>query len=86
MQTTRKKPLTRQDVELIISSGAVICKKLKILYPGKSCNQIGEIFSRLKKNIRELYAEKTDLEFHRELEKYSIEDLQDAISTDSTKK
>ena len=86
MQTIRKKPLTKKELELIISSGAIICKKLKILYADKSWYQIGSLFSRLKKNLRELYAERTDLEFHRELEKYGLEDLQEAISAEGSKK
>lgn len=71
----------REDVELAISRGATVCKKLKIIYPEKSWMDIAVVFTNVKKKIRILYDGKTEPDFLKELEKFSVSDLQEAIAS-----
>lgn len=79
-----KSKLTRADIELIITSGSYICKKLKIIYPQKSWLEISGVFTDVKNKTRNLYPEKNEVEFLRELEKYTVDDLQEVIASENS--
>ena len=69
------------SVTPLIDAGAVVCKKLKILYPELNWYQIADVFTTVKKKIRPLVNFKTALEFLNYLGEYSVEDLNDALGS-----
>jgi hypothetical protein len=66
-------------IRRIIDEGALICKKLKDIYPDKGWLEIAKIFTKLKSKTRIAYGNYDNLGFLIELNKFNTDSLLDAI-------
>lgn len=82
-RTIEHKPIYRDlNVQKIIDNGAVVCKKLKEIYPELSWMSISNKFTALKKASRKYYPKLNEVQFLDKLTKYTNHDIAEALKID----
>jgi len=78
--TENKKKNSYESINRIINEGAIVCKKLKEIYPDLSWMKIGSIFTKVKNSTKKFHPNCSNLEFLIELSKYNKQDLIDSLN------
>ena len=74
-----REPMSADDIVLILAIGSEMCQKMKEIYPEKSWGKIANIFTDFKTKMRKFYADKNEVEMHKEIRNYSAQDIFDAL-------
>ena len=74
-----KSTYSNLNVSRVIDDGAVICKRLKEIYPESSFMSISNLFTRLKNTCKKYYPHLDGSGLIKELSKYSNEDIKEAL-------